>query len=1182
MADEKIPAPRSPAPAIHPVHVFPTPDKRDILFYVEVDSRLPKYAPGTWTYGDLITGKPKADYPSHRLIYVSPQTEDNWERRWYAKDRADEDNYNYTVDGDQVLRFYVVLRALYYQRTEAEAAAANPVVPGEFTVPEVATPDVRFGDYGFADDSLVELPEDLRSLYVGIQRRYVVPVQTSTLYDNDLERNVDVTREIIAKGAAIGSSSAGIQIEREYGNNFHDWKVTSTLLLGEDEEYPLQLTSLIADVPYRFPAWLQGARMIAAWALADSEEAAMSYDEAWYIKWDLVDPVVGPYEARIRRYVTNNPNALRSQFPIVKFVTKREAIGITRAWAIGSNKGNSSYAEAREIEVPPSVHGEIEIENGETLSAGQSTNHLEATPRFSEVSGQASLIVGYEPKQARYGLYIVEIIEINCTGVYDGVVTPFGTLAGPGALPPSMGADVPPEADERPETPSGEFSDDNSTVSGRTSPNAEVRATIGTSIIGRGVANTDGSYSFTIEGTYTDATSVTLTAYLDGLASAPTTISTLDLSPGRPSGYLYADMTTVQGETEPGATVTIIKDAVAQVETVTIPEFYPQVETATLVGNILTDGTMKLTITSALVTGSPLDVFVDVLNGDTATVCAQKGADELNATAAVAQHYLIEASGPDIVLTALVSTADDATLNLASDNGTCTGLTPDATSADTTPGGSSPMAISTAGTVIVTVTSGLASATWSPVNVPVWVEVGDDATDVAAKVAAALALSVVDDEYTANASTNTVALTSNDVAANDPSLLIVIAEGTCDGFVDTQDSVNTQPGGTSATVTANSSGDYSYSFDAALTAGDVVAVTASDAGGTSEPLVLEANATPPTVGTPVIGDSDTITGTGATPAAKILVFDGDDEIGDEAIVGGGGNYTCNLDYKVIRGETVQVVAVVAGNEDVRSAPAFLTFPDLNLQVPAFTRQSNLYTGTTPVGATSIRIRKVLDSSETTATLVVTNGTFVFTLPDNPPGTAFDVYARYATGDSDPVRIFTPYTPVRAPLVGLELGYLRDYYNGDDIGGYVVDAPYLYGMKVSILDWVSGMDLTISFPGSAVADIVLSNIPDLTHVYAPYPQEGGINSVSYTIGGDQNYARYIKTIPLDTSGAYPVPYPVVVITATYPDGQTAVTTFDRETFTNSSFKDANWIFSKFDSTAANDYWSDYYSSLYPPP
>lgn len=111
-----------------------------------------------------------------------------------------------------------------------------------------------------------------------------------------------------------------------------------------------------------------------------------------------------------------------------------------------------------------------------------------------------------------------------------------------------------------------------------------------------------------------------------------------------------------------------------------------QVETATAAGTITATGNATVTVTSALVTGSPLAVSVAVTDTDTAATWAGKVRDALAAVSAITAHYTVGGASTAISLTALVKAANDATLNIALDNGTCTGIAPAATSTDTTAG----------------------------------------------------------------------------------------------------------------------------------------------------------------------------------------------------------------------------------------------------------------------------------------------------------------------------------------------------------------------------------------------------------------------------------------------------------------------------------------------------------------
>lgn len=112
-----------------------------------------------------------------------------------------------------------------------------------------------------------------------------------------------------------------------------------------------------------------------------------------------------------------------------------------------------------------------------------------------------------------------------------------------------------------------------------------------------------------------------------------------------------------------------------------------QVDTATIVIAVPGTngaGTIALTFTSAL-TGV-LALAPSILVNTTTTLIALAVVGALNANATFAAYFVASASTADVIITALYSAANDTTLNLAYTNGTCTGLTPDATSTDTTAG----------------------------------------------------------------------------------------------------------------------------------------------------------------------------------------------------------------------------------------------------------------------------------------------------------------------------------------------------------------------------------------------------------------------------------------------------------------------------------------------------------------
>lgn len=108
-----------------------------------------------------------------------------------------------------------------------------------------------------------------------------------------------------------------------------------------------------------------------------------------------------------------------------------------------------------------------------------------------------------------------------------------------------------------------------------------------------------------------------------------------------------------------------------------------QVETATIVGTITKGGTVTVTVKSAhYADDKVMHVAVDL--GDDAAAVAGKIQSYI--APLVADHFTVSGEGADVVLTTKVADANDPTLNIAYTNGTCEGLTPDASSTDTTAG----------------------------------------------------------------------------------------------------------------------------------------------------------------------------------------------------------------------------------------------------------------------------------------------------------------------------------------------------------------------------------------------------------------------------------------------------------------------------------------------------------------
>jgi hypothetical protein len=113
-----------------------------------------------------------------------------------------------------------------------------------------------------------------------------------------------------------------------------------------------------------------------------------------------------------------------------------------------------------------------------------------------------------------------------------------------------------------------------------------------------------------------------------------------------------------------------------------------QVETATAAGTVTADpgGNATATVTSKIVTGSPLAVSVALLLNDDANAIASKIRAALQATAAITDRFTVSGATDKVILTALAAADNDTTLNIAIAAGTATGVTAASTSANTIQG----------------------------------------------------------------------------------------------------------------------------------------------------------------------------------------------------------------------------------------------------------------------------------------------------------------------------------------------------------------------------------------------------------------------------------------------------------------------------------------------------------------
>jgi phage tail sheath gpL-like len=244
--------------------------------------------------------------------------------------------------------------------------------------------------------------------------------------------------------------------------------------------------------------------------------------------------------------------------------------------------------------------------------------------------------------------------------------------------------------------------------------------------------------------------------------------------------------------TTAGAAAVLQKETATVVGTITVGT--AQVETATVVGTIASDGAgdAEVIVTADGMPNSPKTILVPVANSDTASDVAGKIRTALIADADVGDvttgFFTVTGATDKVILTAKTKAADDTELNISVDNGDCTGLTPELTSADTTPG----VAPGTGNASVIITAAGMSG---SPITVPVAVVAADDASAVAGKIRTALGLNAtIAAFFTISGATDKVILEAKAAAANDATMNISVDNGTCTGLTSALTSANTTAG----------------------------------------------------------------------------------------------------------------------------------------------------------------------------------------------------------------------------------------------------------------------------------------------------------------------------------------------------------------------------------------------------
>lgn len=416
------------------VKTYPTPIPTDLLFYEIKDSNIPRNE--NWSYGDPHPNKTR--YPDHELIFVTPvekgknpSADQQW---WYAAKRESQDLYNFEqLNGEQVIRTYIVKRDLYYGRPLGHPDA----VENEFLYPPAGaeTPDIRYSDFCFADDTQRRYEKEFDSMYVVIQRRFIRPVAISYSFDEQFKQYMKVTKEIIPFTLeAPEQQNIGTTVEIQDGNKYYSVKITKELMLPDGVQYPYEISSLPASKNFNFPSKLESVNIVWAKASAYSKGNAPAYAEDYYFKVKIIDPRPGPYSAKIIRFITDNPEAVKLLYPItiIPQPVKESVSIIGWYWYASSKGGNKASATAKEWSVPPTIHEQITVTLGNPSNLEQAVNSsaevdyafnsydnpIAATPGVTNFLSLQEAIVDYQVREMPLGLYEVSVIKIDCSNLY--------------------------------------------------------------------------------------------------------------------------------------------------------------------------------------------------------------------------------------------------------------------------------------------------------------------------------------------------------------------------------------------------------------------------------------------------------------------------------------------------------------------------------------------------------------------------------------------------------------------------------------------------------------------------------------------------------------------------------------------------------------------------------------------
>ena len=416
-----------------------TPLETDIIF---IETGVMPTVPPVYGTAHYDSGQ----WPNHKLVLIKPAGRDGvLYEFYYAADRQNQDEYNLVDQNGQYLtRSYIILRSDYYNRSQyADTVPTVGVSPD----PVFGATDPIYGDFVFSGESVKHTGTELDSLYVEVERTYQLKEEVTYEFNDALEKTFKVTKRVVARNSSPEPAATGKIVQRQNVNAWHDIEMITelkdreTYFDGAGKFIPIELPDVPKDVQYNFPNLLNYV----------DAEAYLGDDSIDVVcNFNLISAPAGPFEARVMRVITDDPDYYRTLYPVVNLHPKRELINV---WT----KNNT-----RQIEVPASVHGGLEIGlelastgSGSTsdservlhpyllegelyfetfdgvvsllrkplgnrgiITLAQVTSTLPKTSDYYRLTGGGELVVGYDVAKTSLNLYMVSIIFVNIDGLY--------------------------------------------------------------------------------------------------------------------------------------------------------------------------------------------------------------------------------------------------------------------------------------------------------------------------------------------------------------------------------------------------------------------------------------------------------------------------------------------------------------------------------------------------------------------------------------------------------------------------------------------------------------------------------------------------------------------------------------------------------------------------------------------